>query len=749
MKKKPNFLPTAMHIALLFMAFILFLLTKGSPLLGTLGFESANLFAVIFGPWLLLTASLNTQAKKDFSAVFLRELLWGFLTLAVISTALFINGFFLTSCSLGAGVGPFLVIIAPVFLLNITLGSLLSPLISSRRLKLLIVVGCYLLYYFWVIFSWWQHGTFRVLTHASFLMSSDLVTGDYLSVAVIGFRVATLFMALALIFFGTFLMPTKKTAPLKKPMLLFSVLFLIAHFGLDHMSMKALGKDRTDLINDYSALIEKDNIKVFFDPLNLSKAQAEAILREALYYKDKFQKQLGPLKKQPITIWLHQNEEDKFAYTGAKNVHFALPKHREIHISSCEVPHGVLGHELAHIIIGEFSNSLLGCPSANGLIPNLALTEGLAVALTEELNVEDDLTLLEQAQGLYQAQIEVDFFKLFSSNPIHFAMINPKVSYIYAGGLVKLALSGGQNSIKEMAQTGRITKNDPKDFFNNAIKKLKAPVAPYALSFARNNFSSLGIITSDCSPSWVNQRNRFKRALLNKETNEALAIIELLPKDAQGAFLQEAIEQTIKNGLYREALPLIDRALTKDQKDFSLKLKKLQSLASTGNYFAAQIVLKDMDLEQYAPGVRRYLIAMDIILSALLAGEEMAISQAIVNYFMSDGEPLKMVYIAFDLNPPATMITTIGQYLLARFEMSAKSFAEAVVSLDMVLEKKLLPPLLEQQAQILRIKALIELKEEPKAKNAFNQLSNLSPADHLAISELFNRLTFNHKLRLH
>ena len=78
-----------------------------------------------------------------------------------------------------------------------------------------------------------------------------------------------------------------------------------------------------------------------------------------------------------------------------------------------------------------------------------------------------------------------------------------------------------------------------------------------------------------------------------------------------------------------------------------------------------------------------------------------------------------------------------------------KEFPEALISLDMVLEKKLLPPLLEQQAQILRIKALIELKEEPKAKNAFNQLSNLSPADHLAISELFNRLTFNHKLRLH
>ncbi len=738
-------------MGLLAFAALLFFLVKSSPLLGTLGFESANFYVVLLGPIFLFVASQNfADKKKGFNSILLRELVWLFLILGLLFTALFINGTILASCSTGAGIWPFLVVLFPAILLNLSIGCVAAYLIKSRALKLFLCVAGFLLYYSWIIFSWWQHGTFRVFSHASFLMSSDLIEGDALSISVIGFRMATLLLSLAIILFGIYFlnMPTKKMfSKAKRPAtIIFAFALISAHFALSYLSERSAGKNRSDLLSDYSASVKSDGIKVLYDPEKTSRNHASKILNEAAYYQDKLLKMIG--QKTDVTIWLHETEQEKFLYTGAKNVHFALPRHKEIHISGHETPHGVLGHELAHIYLGVFSNSWLGYPSANGVIPNLALTEGLATALTKELNIFGDLTLEEQAAGLYQAGIEIDFDKLFSANPIYFAMLNPRVSYVYAGAALSFLLSSYegpalQEKIQNLVRSGSLDSLD----IPRIINKLKEPIPEYALSFARNNFKTTSIITSDCKGQNQNLQKSLRFALINQDPAEAQTIIELLPKNTQFMALKDAINRLYQAQIYKDALPLVNKALELAKNDEIASLKQLQliGLSASGNYFAALMLIKDMDLKRFSPGNRRYLIAMELFLSAFLANEEQTLSRLAINYFTFDGQPMDMIELSYELaRSQNSMLASVARYLLARFQINEKHYQEALNSINIILADKSLPSELEKEARAMRIKSLIKLGQEQNARDAFANAKDLYPSDNLLISEGISRLTFNH-----
>jgi len=89
--------------------------------------------------------------------------------------------------------------------------------------------------------------------------------------------------------------------------------------------------------------------------------------------------EVEPLEK--VAIYLFENSEEKRDYMGAANTYIAKPWRKEIYLQPGGFPHPVLGHELAHIVAGEFGqgpfriSGLLG-----GLIPDPGRIEGFAEA---------------------------------------------------------------------------------------------------------------------------------------------------------------------------------------------------------------------------------------------------------------------------------------------------------------------------------------------------------------------------------
>jgi hypothetical protein len=639
MKTKPKInLAIIFHINLFALCAVLFFFIKGYPLLGTIGFESANLLVTIVGPFLCLVAALNRKNKiKNYKQILGYELIWCMGYLIFFGGLLSLNGFYLTSCSKGTGLVPFLVIAIPPILLNVSLGSLLACLTNSLCLKIIIVLLGYAAYYSFIIYSWWQEPGFRILTHASFLMSSDLLKGQVLTPAIVGYRSATLLCALTVIMIGhVFTGFTKKmfNPYAKQPLLSIILIIALLSFSifLTNNSLRMLGKDKTLLTKDYELLVEKDGFRIFADPLKISIKNAKAVLDEACFYRSKIKIRLGQISYAPIIIWLHHTDDDKFLYTGAKNVHFALPRHREIHLSGYSSPHPVLGHELAHIYVGELSRTIFGFPGIGYLIPNLALTEGLAMVLSKELNIQNGLTLIEQAQALYQANLRIDFDQLFSQNPLYFVQTDPHLSYVYAGAILDFLLRRIPENerplkLRELIGSGSLrilfSHDNDKALAKAALhNKLLEEVGPDAIWWAQKSFTPTSILASNCHDHAIEEKSRFQRALLNHNIEKAKeSLSQLSPRD-RVVILDHAIDNMLLQSAFDMALSLIEirepLTITQRAQLEELKLKKLDSLIGMKKFTDAQKILDDIDEHQFSLAHQRLFLILRVLFHFIL-----------------------------------------------------------------------------------------------------------------------------------
>lgn len=753
-------LATAMHIAILAATTALFISLRSMPLLSTLGFESANVLVTVFGPLFCLTAALNQRTKKSgYSQILLRELAWLLGNFLFVSLILFINGLYTTSCSSGAGWLPFITVGLPPLVVNVAFGVTIAAILYRPIIKILVFVVSYSLYALVIGLSWWHEPTFRVLTHASFLMTSDLLAGDELSGAVVGFRVATLMLALAIIVLGMNFFSAAETRvfdkKVRRPMvsgLLIGAL-LLGHFGLTYVSARSLGPSLNDLKHDYEILARNESFLIYGDPEKTSIQKAEDILFEASFYQSKIAKRLGHVRSTPIIIWLHDSNEEKYRYTGARNVHFALPKHREIHVTGYDVPHDVLGHELAHIYVGEQSRTIFGFPGKGYFIPNLAMTEGFAMLLSKELYVVHELTLIEQAQALYHANIRVDIEKLFSDNPIHFALMHPRAAYVYAGAALDFLLT--QITEGERAEKLRLLINDAdfaklfstedaaKAHIASFMEKLKEPASERARRWAQRTFQQASILATDCSDQVATERLALERALLNHDTKQALAAINRLPKNNRAELLDMATDRMLIKKHYRSALDFLEARERIGSHDnvinAELSMKRVHSMIGLDRIADAKIILDALNDEYFFAPERRRIQALRIYAQAYLESPELkSLSAAGMAYLLAKTDQLESLpTFLFHLGKKAQSdtlhgpkVTWLSTYLFARYSTQVERNEEALHLVTTLLpEKDLVTNEMEHEVQLMFASLNQKLGHFVAALTAYQSLLNESAND--------------------
>lgn len=763
------------HVGLLAGSFLLFFFTKESPLLGSLGFESANLFVTLFGPLYCLAAALNKKlVQNSFNRTFLRESLWLCAHLTVYGGLLCINGFYKTSCSNGAGLASFLLIGVPPLLLAISIGTLVSALIRSTAMKLVVVILGFATYASWIAFSWWLEPSFRFLTHLSFIMSSDLLAGDSLNPGVVGFRCATILIALAIILFGSSFLSaaelkvfSKKTS---RPFMGLAIiaLTLAAACAVHYYSQKSLGYDHNDLVSHYQLLAHKNDIRIFAHPDKVRIQEAKAMLDEALLFQARIAARLGSISDQPITIWLHASNQDKFLYTGANNVHFALPKHREIHISGLDIPHDVLGHELAHIYVGEYSQSLLGTPGSL-LIPNLALTEGLAMFLSKELTLDNDLTMLEQAQALHQIHIRPDIQQLFKSS-IYFALFHPRASYIYAGAALEFLLTDippteQPKKIQALIESGQLTTlfADEKALGKKLAEltqflSQKAP--PYALMWARKNFTTGSIIVNNCHNDQRPEKIRITRALLNHDLKVIATTLKTMNSDEQEKLLDHVIqsEQKNKNAPMVYQLLSIKESLATQQtveEQLAFKLLKLDTLISLERFAEALKLTHEINAASLDTSDQRQLIAKQIFLRSYLhlgVPDPLSKTALFVLTAAATEQSARQFDFAYELGKSAHQLDSdsrrLATYLYARLLMRLERFKEALPTIiALMAHKEHLPHLFAHELLFMFALTQDQLQHYPEALLTYEALltTATTPGEKLFTQDHLERIRFKQK----
>lgn len=437
------------------------------PLTGSPGPEAAQVLAALGGPTLWFASAsrgayrhnggfggdLRTQAVLVGIAMFL------FMSIVTVF------GWSAPSCAPGRGYIPFFVLSMPVLMLNSVLGLWVGRAVGSRRFALIISFVLLLLYGGGVALHWYMEPSFRLLTHLSVLVEGDLVRGRGVSAGAAGYRFATALFSLGLALVGTAVFPPRRQGGFGGPShptlgrqlagggLALSALIV-------HLQASAhLAPSREALHEIYQLEQRRGPLVLHADPEAVTRREAEALLAEAHLWLSRLEERLGLKADSDLHIYLHASRQEMGRWTGAENVHFALPSRRELHITGTDVPHPTLGHELAHVLGRQLAGGLLGVPTKWGLLPNTGLVEGLAMAVTPELEVKLGLTLREQAAALEQAGIAAPLDDLFDEGLsfVRFWRHPPANAYVTAGALVDaVAATAGRDGLAKMYRAGKI-----------------------------------------------------------------------------------------------------------------------------------------------------------------------------------------------------------------------------------------------------------------------------------------------------
>jgi len=681
---------------------ILFLLVHSSTLLGSLSAEAALLFTAFLAP-LSFMAGVFRGAKhnaKGFLTDFVKEGIYLLIAFLIFIIAAFFNSFRFESCASDKGLFPFLILSTPVLLLNLIIGIWVGRIIKKPKLALIVSVFLIFIYFIFQGIWWWNFPSLRFFNHNFTIIVGDLLTGQSLNPAIVAYRFSTFLYALTFFMFGLSYFKSG----------IFVIIFAVL---IQIESSHLISPDRAFLENQYSLIKKSGFLILHADPTQITSNQAEAMLAEGNLWLERLYARSQIAPNANIHIWLHANMEIQEQHTGAKNVHFTLPSHREIHISNVIIPHPTLGHELAHVLLGQISTTFFGVIGAHYVFPNNGLNEGLAVFLTPELMIMDDLSLMEQAAAIYRLGYLQDFEALFSIKPWKFWSESSQRAYVMAGAFLEFLFQNQTSNpteekklIQTLAASGKIlpdfNQHDEWELLKiNFLNKLKSISLPNdALPSVRRRFFSPSIAFAQCG----------SKAPQNNDFNDTRRKGEILENESDVLWKTNELAKAMQ--IYHEI----------DWSSFSLPSQR-------------QLAIKKALLESAYQNHNASLMALTIL--ELLSSSNL--DEAKANALQAQ--------IAFLLGqPPAYYSLTFlaqfySEYLYARAQILGRNYESGLVKLLKLTSNNVAPELFKLEVNRLLAIAYAAKEEPALAFEIYNQLLNESmrPAHQLFFSDMKER----------
>lgn len=436
------------------------------PLTANPGPESAQVLGVVGGLAVCLAQAARASARSQdgFASDFVGGAVLVGVMLALFIVATAIGGAMRPSCGDGRGFMPFFVLALPVLALQAAVGTWVGRVAGrpgrAVLLALTVEAGAALV----LFIAWYRAPGFLLASHFFVVVAGDLTRGTAVPTTVIGYRVATLLFAAALVSLGAAHHPRIRrtgltTQAVSSPSLYALALALFVGAGFAHaLTADAVAPRREELEKQYSLVKQRGRLVVHADPVATSPRAVDALLAEGTLWLDRLSARLGQKPLDDIHVWVHADDATKGYWTGAQHVDFALPWRREIHVASAEVPHPSLGHELAHVVAGELTDTPLRIPSDLVIFYRAAVVEGLAVALTPELAMRDDLTIKELAAAMKRAGHAPSSTTLFSG--VSFFGEAPARAYVAAGAFIESlaarALPDPKPALAALYKRGRV-----------------------------------------------------------------------------------------------------------------------------------------------------------------------------------------------------------------------------------------------------------------------------------------------------
>jgi hypothetical protein len=293
---------------------------------------------------------------------------------------------------------------------------------------------------------------------------------------------------------------------------------------------------------------------------------------------------LGAKGPDRVTAFFFRDPAEKKRLMGAATTYIAKPWRKEVYLQVAPYPHPVLGHELAHVVAGNFGE---GPFHVAGLWPNPGLIEGTAVAASPD---DDELTDVEWARAMLDSKMLPPMKSVFSFD---FLGENASKSYTIAGafvgwlverfgsGVLRAWYGGGDVETLTSMTWGALD-----DAFRGDLAKIVLP--PDAVAFAKAKFERPSVFGRTC-PHQVD------------------------------ALLHEA-DHCAQGGQVARAETLFDRVLARDSHDFGARYKRAVMNVRFGDHDAGRRDLEALAVDPATPRTWRDKSEEGIADDDLLAG---------------------------------------------------------------------------------------------------------------------------------
>ena len=164
----------------------------------------------------------------------------------------------------------------------------------------------------------------------------------------------------------------------------------------------------------------------------VSRGDAALLARECEAHLQQIEQYFARRFDDRVGVYLFEHADQKGRLMGARNTYIAKPWRKEIYLQARGFPHPVLGHELAHVVSGNFSQGPFKVAGgAWGWVPDPGRIEGFAVAASPD--PDDDLSPEEWAKAMKELGILPRLSSIFQ---LGFLTRNSSMAYTVAGAFI-------------------------------------------------------------------------------------------------------------------------------------------------------------------------------------------------------------------------------------------------------------------------------------------------------------------------
>ncbi|NOZ02525.1 MAG: hypothetical protein GXP54_11625 [Deltaproteobacteria bacterium] len=258
--------------------------------------------------------------------------------------------------------------------------------------------------------------------------------------------------------------------------------------------------DRDDVLRELDAEVSDGLCDIHYDP-EISSDTAALLLKDCGFRHRKAAAFFGLEPDGPIDVFMYRDPDQKARLMGARHVEITKPWLREVHITVTTPGDPVLGHEIAHVVAGRLADNLPAVPVRYGIVPDMAMIEGLAVACSF---ASDGPSPHEWSLAMILAGVNADPADLFDTAA--FVTAQAGRAYTVAGSFIRfIAQRYGTLAIRDLASgrglkaaTGADAASLSAEWVDFLEAFESARVGPDLVNRASGRFSGPGVLGRRC-----------------------------------------------------------------------------------------------------------------------------------------------------------------------------------------------------------------------------------------------------------